>query len=71
MSKWFVFIVLKNEQQNKIDEISMQIVHVMTSRCFALQKKGEKRRKKKRKKNLNRIQLKPCLKVRVSLSNIK
>lgn len=30
MSKWFVFIVLKNEQQNKIDEISMQIVHVMT-----------------------------------------
>lgn len=67
MSKWFVFIVLKNEQQNKIDEISMQIVHVM----FCPSKKGEKRRKKKRKKNLNRIQLKPCLKVRVSLSNIK
>lgn len=55
MSKWFVFIVLKNEQQNKIDEISMQIVHVMTSRCFALQKKEKKEEKKKRKKNLNRF----------------
>lgn len=62
---------LKNQQQNKIDEISMQIVHVMTSRCFALQKKEKKEERKKRKKNLNRIQLKPCLKVRVSLSNIK
>lgn len=50
MSKWFVFIVLKNEQQNKIDEISMQIVHVMTSRCFALQKKGEKEERKKGKR---------------------
>lgn len=49
MSKWFVFIVLKNEQQNKIDEISMQIVHVMTSRCFALQKRGKKKKEKKEK----------------------
>lgn len=50
MSKWFVFIVLKNEQQNKIDEISIQIVHVMTSRCFALQKKGKKEERKKGKR---------------------
>lgn len=41
---------LKNQQQNKIDEISMQIVHVMTSRCFALQKKEKKEEEKKGKR---------------------